>query len=252
MNECTFTSLQFLRIYIFLNFLFVVLNIVYISFIFNLATTTSTTASPTTRRRITTTTVATTTERTTGYDVVLVLDSSVDRSTFNFMKRYAKDLVDKLSIDNNEYRVGVLKYSTNPDVQFNLDTYDQKKSIKNRIDYIQYRWGSTNTERALDAVRQRMFTPGNGDRDYARNLIVHITGNDESSDIYNTWAAAERAERDDINIYTVGINLGDLTEINELSTHPLSTYRTLINTAMGRPQIDGSLLGLVRTSMVII
>lgn len=224
-----------------------------ISFHFNLATTTSTTTSPTpTRRRITTTTVATTTERTTGYDVVLVLDSSVDRSTFDFMKRYAKDLVDKLSIDNNEYRVGVMRYSTYPAVQFNLDRYDQKKFIKNRIDNIQYRSGKTNTDRALDAVRQRMFTPRNGDRDYARNLIVHITGNDESSDIYDTWAAAERAERDDINIYTVGINLGDLTEINELSTHPLSTYRTLINTTMGRPQIDGSLLGLVRTSRVIL
>jgi hypothetical protein len=179
---------------------------------------------------------------------VVVLDSSVDRRTFDYMKRYANKLVDKLSVDNEEYRVGVMRYSTNPDVQFNLDRYDNKASMKNRIRNIRYRGGRTNTDRALDAVRQRMFTPRNGDRGFARNLIVHITGNDRSSDIYDTWAAAERTEQDGINIYTVGIDLQDLTEIDELSSHPLYTYRTLINTSMSEPQVDSSFVRLVRTS----
>lgn len=179
----------------------------------------------------------------------MVLDSSVDESTFNFMKKYAVGLVDKLSIDNEEYRIGAMRYSSYPDVQFNLNRYDNKALVKNRINSIVYRKGQTNTDRAIDAVRQRMFTPRSGDRDFARNLIVHLTGNDQSSNIYDTWAAAERAERDGINIYTVGINLGDLTEIDELSSHPLETYRTLINTRMDQPRIDGSLLGLIRTSI---
>lgn len=179
----------------------------------------------------------------------MVLDSSVDESTFNFMKKYAVGLVDKLNIDNEEYRIGAMRYSSYPDVQFNLNRYDNKALVKNRINSIVYRKGQTNTDRAIDAVRQRMFTPRSGDRDFARNLIVHLTGNDQSSNIYDTWAAAERAERDGINIYTVGINLGDLTEIDELSSHPLETYRTLINTRMDQPRIDGSVLGLIRTSI---
>lgn len=214
-----------------------------------LATTIRTTiASTTTTTTTTTTTIPTTTERTTGYDVILVLDSSVDRRTFDYMKKYANKLVDKLSVDNEEYRVGVMRYSTNPDVQINLDRYNDKASIMNRISNIYYRSGRTNTDRALDAVRQRMFTRRNGDRDFARNLIVHITGNDRSNDIYDTWAAAERTEKDRINIYTVGIDLQDLTEIDELSSHPLYTYRTLINTSMSQPQVDDSLVNLVRTS----
>lgn len=165
------------------------------------------------------------------------------------MKKYAVGLVDKLNIDNEEYRIGAMRYSSYPDVQFNLNRYDNKALVKNRINSIVYRKGQTNTDRAIDAVRQRMFTPRSGDRDFARNLIVHLTGNDQSSNIYDTWAAAERAERDGINIYTVGINLGDLTEIDELSSHPLETYRTLIYTSMDQPRIDGSLLGLIRTSI---
>lgn len=212
-----------------------------------LATTIRTTIASTTTTT-TTTTIPTTTERTTGYDVILVLDSSVDRRTFDYMKKYANKLVDKLSVDNEEYRVGVMRYSTNPDVQINLDRYNDKASIMNRISNIYYRSGRTNTDRALDAVRQRMFTRRNGDRDFARNLIVHITGNDRSNDIYDTWAAAERTEKDRINIYTVGIDLQDLTEIDELSSHPLYTYRTLINTSMSQPQVDDSLVNLVRTS----
>lgn len=63
------------------------------------------------RRRIIIIMVVMIIERIIGYDVVLVFDIFVDRLIFDFMKRYVKDLVDKLSIDNNEYRVGVMRYS---------------------------------------------------------------------------------------------------------------------------------------------
>lgn len=63
------------------------------------------------RRRIIIIMVVMIIERIIGYDVVLVFDFFVDRLIFDFMKRYVKDLVDKLSIDNNEYRVGVMRYS---------------------------------------------------------------------------------------------------------------------------------------------
>lgn len=69
-----------------------------------------------------------------------------------------------------------------------------------------------------------MFMLCNGDRDYVWNFIVYIIGNDESFDIYGIWVVVECVERDDINIYIVGINFGDLIEINELLIYLLSIY----------------------------
>ena len=74
-----------------------------------------------------------------------------------------------------------------------------------------------------------MFTGRNGDRNFARNLIVLLTGVDQSTNPYDAFRAAERAERDGINLYTVGFYLDDTFEIDDVSTHPLSTYRYLVN-----------------------
>uniref|UniRef100_A0A8W8KW43 VWFA domain-containing protein n=1 Tax=Magallana gigas TaxID=29159 RepID=A0A8W8KW43_MAGGI len=62
--------------------------------------------------------VTTTTARPlpTGYDVVLVLDSSVPQETFQFMKDYAKNLVNGFDVENDDYRVGLTRYSTDADV----------------------------------------------------------------------------------------------------------------------------------------
>lgn len=78
-----------------------------------------------------------------------------------------------------------------------------------------------------------MFMLCNGDRDYVWNFIVYIIGNDESFDIYDIWVVVECVERDDINIYIVGINFWDLIEINELLIYLLSIYWIFINIIMG-------------------
>lgn len=68
------------------------------------------------------------------------------------------------------------------DVQFNLKDYaNDARGFKRAVNRVQYRGGQTNTERAFDLARQRMFTRVNGDRDYARNFILHLTANDKSA-----------------------------------------------------------------------
>ena len=57
---------------------------------------------------------------------------------------------------------------------------------------------------------------------------------------------AEEAEKENINLYTVGFDLDDTTEIDETSTHPIRIYRHLINTREGDNAIDlstGDVLG---------
>ncbi|XP_021339496.1 von Willebrand factor-like, partial [Mizuhopecten yessoensis] len=102
----------------------------------------------------------------------------------------------RLSIDNEKFRVGLLRYSTDQAVQNQLDDYLTRDGVVAAIDNVRYQAGETNTADALEYVRTRMFRPNNGDRDFARNYILLITGNDESTDRYEAFRAAERNEDD--------------------------------------------------------
>ncbi|CAC5363540.1 COL6A [Mytilus coruscus] len=192
-------------------------------------------------------TVATTEKpRKTGYDLVIILDSSVSQEYFDLMKTFTKHLAYTISIDDQEFRVGLLTYSTDSKVQFNLNDYKSSDNVKNAVDKVQNRGGLTNTANAIDIVRTQMFTPAHGDRDYARNFIFLITGQDKSLSRTDAWRAAEKAETDGIGLYVIGFNINDRDELDEISSHPLSTYQYLIRSerelAEGPHQIYAGLL----------
>lgn len=144
------------------------------------------------------------------------------------MKDFAQNLARNLSIDDKEYRIGLVRYSTASDTFAHLQDLDTKREVIDRIQQIPYQPGESNLQDAIDIVSLDNFQEYNGDRDFARNLIVLLTGVDQSSNPYDAFRAAERAEDDGINIYTVGFYINDTFEVDEVPTHPLSTYRYLV------------------------
>lgn len=164
------------------------------------------------------------------------------------MLDFVKDLTGQLDIDGGEYRVGLLRYSTSADVQFDLKDYTTRNDISPAVDLVQYQPGETNTAKAFETVRTQMFRPNKGDRDYARNYILLLTGNEESLDTNEIWREAERVEDEDIGIFVVGIGLNDTREIDETSTHPLSKYRYLVGTRNQLLEIPGQLDYTIRGS----
>ncbi|KAJ8319985.1 hypothetical protein KUTeg_001572 [Tegillarca granosa] len=182
----------------------------------------------------------------TAYDLVIVMDSSVNRRTYRWMLAFVKNLTGQLNIDNGEFRVGLLRYSTSADVQFNLEDYTTRNDINPAVDLVQYQPGETNTAKAFETVRTQMFRPNKGDRDYARNYILLLTGNEESLDTNEIWREAERVEDEDIGIFVVGIGLNDTREVDETSTHPLSKYRYLVGTRGQLLKIPGQIENTIR------
>ena len=66
--------------------------------------------------------------------------------------------------------------------------------------------------------------------------------------MYGSWVAAEDSEKSGTFLYTVGINLDDTTELDEISSHPLDHYQLLVNDEEGlEPFIDG-LSSLIHSS----
>ena len=201
----------------------------------------------------TTTTTTSTPPRDSGYDVVIMLDSNVPQNMFNSMKNYARSLVSKFSIDDKEYQVGLMRYGSSNNKEWDLNRYDNKNDVLTAFGGVPYkRETSSDAASAIRMVRRRMFNDRNGDRDFARNLIFLMTANEQSDDIYATWNEAEEAEKENINLYTVGFDLDDTTEIDETSTHPIRIYRHLINTREGDTAVDSSTNNVLGLSKCIV
>ena len=162
-----------------------------------------------------------------GYDIVIIVDSSTTQEQFAIFRKFIRRFVRRAKIEDGEYRIGLLRYSTDADIQFDLNSHDTTKEARFDVDSMQYNGGDANTANAIDVARQQMFTTGKGDRDYARNYIILLTGQDRSLSTNNAWAAAERAEDEQIQLYVVGLDIDDTMELDETPSHPLSTYQYL-------------------------
>ncbi|XP_060566778.1 uncharacterized protein LOC132725621 isoform X26 [Ruditapes philippinarum] len=163
--------------------------------------------------------------RTSGYDVIFILDSSVSPSQFSWMNNYARNVIREMSIDDGEFRVGYLTYSHGAYRQFDLNDNDNKADVLAAIDRVDYKPGSKNTASAFKYARSRMFTPQNGDRDFAENYIIHLTGGGPSNNPFDSATEACTLQGNKVGMFAVGF--GEIPDKSELDAHsslPTSDY----------------------------
>ncbi|XP_076472602.1 hemicentin-1-like [Babylonia areolata] len=159
-------------------------------------------------------------------DMVFVLDASgsVGSSNFQTMLSFVQDLVSGFDIGSNKVRVGVQKFSSSTNTEFNLNTYYDQTAINTAVANIYYSGGTTNTGGALEYLRTTMFTSGNGDRSSVTNLGV-ILSDGVSNDASYTATQAAYARNAGITLFSIGIGSGiPLSELNEIATDPDSDH----------------------------
>ena len=160
-------------------------------------------------------------------DMVFVLDASTSVTEFNFlvMKDFIKDFLFRANIDDGNVRVGIIIYSTEDHLQFNLNAFQNKLDLFKAIDAIPYRYGSTNTADALKTMRTVMFTAANGDRPGVPNVAIVITDGVSNINARRTIPEAEEARAEGIHIYAIGIGLTDTTELDGIASKPVDENR---------------------------
>jgi len=120
-------------------------------------------------------------------DIVFVLDrsGSIGSANFNLTKSFLSRLVSGLDVDGGSTRVGIVAFSTNVSLIFNLGSYSTVADVQAAISAINYTTGGTNTARALAYVRTTMLTSEAGDRSNASNVVLVLTDG-QSDSAYNT------------------------------------------------------------------
>ncbi|XP_061195997.1 collagen alpha-1(XIV) chain-like [Saccostrea echinata] len=138
------------------------------------------------------------------------------------MKVFVKKFLHSANIDDGEVRVGLLSYSTQVTVEFQLNTYKTKAELFDAIDRVPWTYGATNTADGLKTMHEEMFSEGNGDRPGVPNICVVITDGVSNINHRRTIPEAKQARRKRIHIFAIGIALKDLREINGIASQPAS------------------------------
>jgi collagen type VI alpha len=175
-------------------------------------------------------------------DLVFVIDAStsVSERSFRLIKGFIKDFISEARVDSGHVGVGIVIYSTEVYVQFQMNTYTDKQEIMDAVDAIPYRYGSTNTAGALKVMREEMFTEANGDRPDVDNVCIIITDGLSNINARKTIPEAEKAHDAGIHIYAIGIGLTDTYEIDAIATPPWQKNRFEVTDFNELKSIEGA------------
>ena len=155
-----------------------------------------------------------------GIDLMFVLDSSgsIGTSNFRVIRNFVNTFVNTLEIGPTRSQVGVIVFSSNAYIQFNLSSYSNRNSLTVAVNNIQYVGGGTNTADALTLLARQGFVGARPiDEGVPRVAIVVTDG--MSNNATATIIAAELLRQDkSITTYAVGIGGANMEELNNIAS----------------------------------
>lgn len=156
-------------------------------------------------------------------DIFFLIDhsGSINPPDFYDMKKFIIEFLHTFRIGPQHVRVGVAKYADNPNVEFDLTTYSDAKSLEKAVEAIKQVGGGTETGKALDFMRpvfdRAETTRGQKVREY---LVVITDG--KSSDKVEDPAVKLRSQG--VNVYAIGVKDADVTELLQIAGDSKRTF----------------------------
>ncbi|KAM9347515.1 collagen alpha-3(VI) chain-like [Symphorus nematophorus] len=153
-----------------------------------------------------------------GKDVVFLLDGSDSTSGgFPAMRDFVRRVVETLSVDDNKDRVSVVQYSTDPAVQFYLNTYTTKGDILNTVRGLRHKGGrALKTGAALQYLRDNVFTASAGSRrlEGVPQVLILLSGGKSADSVDE---AASALKQMGVLIFAIGTRGSDRRELQNIS-----------------------------------
>ncbi|XP_067844316.1 uncharacterized protein [Heptranchias perlo] len=183
-------------------------------------------------------------------DIVFLIDGSPTMGrSFPLVREFLTKVIEELDIGPDKDQVAVVQYSSDPRVEFGLDTYSTKNEVLNAIKKLRLKTGRPlNTGAALDFVTQTVFSPSAGSRRDAgaSQILVLIIAGKSRDDV---GQAADAVKRAGIVPIAIGAKSADTSELQQIVSDPdsvlkLSDFREL-------QTIQQELLSKVRAVFVI-
>uniref|UniRef100_A0A8C9X5J9 Collagen alpha-1(XXVIII) chain n=1 Tax=Sander lucioperca TaxID=283035 RepID=A0A8C9X5J9_SANLU len=182
-------------------------------------------------------------------ELVFVIDSSesVGPENFEIIKDFVNALVDRVTVGRNATRIGLVLYSLEVKLVFNLARYVTKQDIKQAIRNIPYMGEGTYTGTAIrKATQEAFFSSRLG---VSKVAIVITDGQTDKREPVKLDIAVREAHAANIEMFALGIvNTTDPTqaefmrELNLIASDPDSEHMFLIDDFNTLPALESKLV----------
>uniref|UniRef100_A0A8C7FJS8 Collagen alpha-1(XXVIII) chain n=1 Tax=Oncorhynchus kisutch TaxID=8019 RepID=A0A8C7FJS8_ONCKI len=182
-------------------------------------------------------------------ELVFVIDSSesVGPENFEIIKDFVTALVDRTTVGRNTTRIGLVLYSLDVKLEFNLARYMTKQDVKEAIRKMPYMGEGTYTGTAIRKATQEAFYSA---RTGVRKVAIVITdGKTDKREPVKLDIAVREAHAANIEMYALGIvNTSDTTqaeflrELNLIASDPDNEHMYLIDDFNTLPALESKLV----------
>ncbi|XP_008275797.1 von Willebrand factor A domain-containing protein 2 [Stegastes partitus] len=155
-------------------------------------------------------------------DILFLMDGSysVGKGSFERSKHYAIKLCQALDVGADKVRVGVIQFGSTPRLEFSLDSYATKQTLKKHMKKISYRGGSTQTGLALKYILRKGFPGGRNSSSVARIAILLSDGRSQG----NVAQAAAQLKEIGVVLFAVGLRYPKWEELHALASEPMESH----------------------------
>ncbi|KAG9476083.1 hypothetical protein GDO78_002913 [Eleutherodactylus coqui] len=172
-------------------------------------------------------------------DIVFLIDesSSIGDANFQRTRVFLHKVINALQIGLNDVRVGLVLYSDKPNLEFKLNTFDEKYEMLDYITKMPYRGGTAHTGEALEFLRKEMFSQKNGGRaQLGVQQIAVVMTNGQSADEFRNPAAKLR--RSGVDVFAVGFQNADAEDLSIIASYPPRKHISNVDTFLQLTNIE--------------
>ena len=155
-------------------------------------------------------------------DLVFVLDSSSSLKKDDFQKEidFVSNFVKDSTIGPDHIQIALLIYADNSNFLIKLNDFKDKDQLLLKLRNIKRDHGFTNTEKALEDVRNQAFSSQNGGRGSSVKQVVIVITDGVSIKPNATQAAAEALHSLNVEVFAVGVGKEvDVVELHHIASN---------------------------------
>ncbi|XP_004468875.1 matrilin-3 [Dasypus novemcinctus] len=165
-------------------------------------------------------------------DLVFIIDSSrsVRPLEFTKVKTFVSRIIDTLDIGAADTRVAVVNYASTVKIEFSLQTYSDRRSLKQAVARIAPLSTGTMSGLAIQTAMDEAFAVEAGARGSASNIpkVAIIVTDGRPQDQVTEVAARARAAG--IELFAVGVDRADMESLKVIASEPLDDHVFYVET----------------------
>uniref|UniRef100_A0ABM5GPI9 Matrilin-3 isoform X2 n=1 Tax=Pogona vitticeps TaxID=103695 RepID=A0ABM5GPI9_9SAUR len=165
-------------------------------------------------------------------DLVFIIDSSrsVRLHEFEKVKVFLANMIDTLDVRERSTHVAVVNYASTVKIEFDLQTYFDKVSMKEAVAHISPLSAGTMTGLAIQTAMEEIFAKEGGARDSSLDIpkVAIIVTDGRPQD--QVEEVASRAHASGIEIYAVGVGRADMQSLRLLASEPVDEHISYVET----------------------